>query len=59
MKEEEQKNFYIKDLLYNIWLNEKENMMDFQEFINVLKVNNYTSKKVDAKDIYFDIIFVE
>ena len=59
MKEEEQKNFFIKDLLYNIWLNGKEDMMDFQEFINVLKVNNYISKKVDAKDIYFDIIFDE
>ena len=58
-KEEEQKNFYIKDLLYNIWLSGKENMMNFQEFINVLKVNNYTSKKEDGKDIYFDIIFDE
>ena len=59
IKEEEQKSFYIKDLLYNIWLNGKENMMNFQEFINVLKVNNYTSKIVDGKDIYFDIIFDE
>ena len=58
-KEEEQKNFNIKDMLYNIWHDEKENMMNFKEFMNVLRLSNYSSKPENNDDIYFDIIFGE
>ena len=58
-KEEEQKNFNIKNLLYNLWFDVKEGMFNFKEFIDVLKVNNYTNKVESEKDIYFDVIFGE
>ena len=58
-KEEEQRNFSIKDLLYYIWLDKKENMINFREFIDVLKVCNYTTKIENEKEIYFDVIFDE
>jgi hypothetical protein len=58
-KEDEQKNFNIKDLLYNIWLDEKENMFNFREFLDVLRISNYTTKSDKDEEIYFDIIFGE
>ena len=58
-KEDEQKNFSIKDLLYNIWVDEKENMFNFKEFLDVLRVSNYSTKSEINEEVYFDIIFGE
>ena len=58
-KEDEQKNYGIKDLLFSIWLDEKENMINLIELLDVLRSSNYTSKPEDEDDIYFDIIFGE
>ena len=58
-KEDEQKNFSIKDLLYNIWVDEKENMFNFKEFLDVLRVSNYSTKSEIKEEVYFDIIFGE
>jgi hypothetical protein len=58
-KEDEQKNFSIKDLLYNIWVDEKENMFNLKEFLDVLRVSNYSTKSEINEEVYFDIIFGE
>ena len=58
-KEEEQNNFCVKDMLYNIWIDEKENMINLKELFDVLRVSNYTTKPEKEEDIYFDIIFGE
>ena len=34
-------------------------MINFREFIDVLKVCNYTTKIENEKEIYFDVIFDE
>ena len=58
-KEEEQRNFNIKNLLYNLWYDAKECLFNFKEFIDALKIDNYTNKIESEKDIYFDVIFEE
>ena len=59
-REEEQKNFKIKNLLYNIMEDEKENMMNFIEFIDILRASNYISEESEKSNkIYFDVIFGE
>ena len=57
-KSEERNNFFIKNLLYILWKDEKENMINIKEFLDVLKVENYC-KKIDPNrnEIYFDVIF--
>ena len=56
-KEEEQKNFNIKNMLYNILEDEKENMFNFSEFIDILRASNYTKDSEKSSEIYFDVIF--
>jgi len=46
-------------LLYNIWVDEKENMFNFKEFLDVLRVSNYSTKSEINEEVYFDIIFGE
>jgi hypothetical protein len=56
---DEPRGFNIKDFLYAIWEDRKEHMINFIEFIDVLRISNYTKKIESEKDIYFDIIFGE
>ena len=56
---DEPRGFSIKDFLYAIWEDRKEHMINFIEFIDVLRISNYTKKIESEKDIYFDIIFGE
>ena len=50
----------IKDLLFNIWKDEKGNNFDLKKFISVLKVNKYTSNvQHTIEEKYYDIIFCE
>ena len=58
-KEEEPKNFNIKNMLFNIWVDEKEDMLNLKEFIDALRRTNYTTKSQNFNEIYFDIIFGE
>ena len=58
IKSEDNTNKTIKDLLFNIWKNEKGNNFNIKDFINSLKPikykNDYQEK---ADERYFDIIF--
>jgi len=45
--------------LYNLWYDAKECLFNFKEFIDALKIDNYTNKIESEKDIYFDVIFEE
>ena len=57
---ENKKNFTIKDLLFNIWKDDKGNNFNYKKFINVLKVSKYISNLGGNKENnYYDIIFSE
>jgi hypothetical protein len=57
-KKEENKGMTIKDFLFDIWKDDKGDNFNFNEFINVLKINRYINELEDYSGVkYFDIIF--
>ena len=57
-KKEEIKGMTIKDFLFDIWKDDKEDNFNFNEFINVLKINRYVKELEENTGVkYFDIIF--
>ena len=54
----ENKKINIKEFLFNIWKDEKGDKIDFQKFINVLKINKYITDLNGLNDEnYYNIIF--
>ena len=48
----------IKEFLFNIWKDDKGEKMNFQQFINVLKINRYmTDINAFKEEKYYNIIF--
>jgi len=57
-KKEENKGMTIKDFLFDIWKDDKGDNFNFNEFINVLKINRYVNELEEYSGVkYFDIIF--
>ena len=57
-KKEENKGMTIKDFLFDIWKDDKGDNFNFNEFINVLKINRYANELEEYSGVkYFDIIF--
>ena len=57
--DENKSSVSIKDLLFNIWKDDKGNF-NFRDFINLLKYNKYKSNiDENNEERYFDIIFNE